>query len=109
MAYDEVLTGRIRDVVHGEKGVTEKKMFGANAFLVNGNLAVGASGRGLLLRVDPAEIDALTSPSHVGRFEMRGREMTGWLRVDAAALESDADLRRWVGKGLAYAGSLPAK
>jgi hypothetical protein len=40
---------------------------------------------------------------------MRGREMDGWLRVDAGAVERDDELRTWVGIGLAYARSLPPK
>lgn len=61
----------------------------------------------MLLRVDPAEADALTSLPRVRRFEMRGKELSGWLHLDAAALDREEELRRWVAKGLAYARSLP--
>jgi hypothetical protein len=72
-------------------------MFGGLAFLIHGNIAVSASGHGgLLLRVDPAKTESLVSEPQVGRFEMRGREMDSWLRVDADAIEGDDDLRRWV-------------
>ena len=85
-------------------------MFGGLAFLVDGNMAVSASGQGgLLLRIDPADAESLTGEKGVRRFEMRGREMDGWLRVDAEALEHEDGLRRWVDVGLAYARSLPAK
>jgi hypothetical protein len=40
---------------------------------------------------------------------MRGKEMTGWLRVDAPAVESDEGLSRWVDVGVRYASSLPPK
>ena len=110
MAYDERLAERIRQAVAGEPGLTEKAMFGGLAFLVHGNLAVSASGQGgLLLRVDPADTESLTSHPQVRRFEMRGREMDGWLRVDGGAVERDDELRTWVGIGLAYARSLPPK
>jgi TfoX/Sxy family transcriptional regulator of competence genes len=110
MAYDEVLAERIRDIVHGEPGLTERKMFGGLAFLIGGNMAAAASGQGgILLRVDPAETETLVGEPHVDRFEMRGREMDGWLRVDSAAVESDDDLERWLAHGVAYARSLPAK
>ena len=83
MAYDEQLAARIRDVVQGEPGLTEKRMFGGLAFLVCGNMAVSASGQGgMLLRVDPEQTEALVDGQRVRRFEMRGREMDGWLRVD---------------------------
>ena len=110
MAYDHELADRIREAVQGEPGVTEKQMFGGLAFLVNGNMAVSASSQGgLLLRVDPADTESLLDEPHVRRFEMRGREMDGWLRVDPTVLGTDADLDRWVGVGVSYARALPPK
>ena len=110
MAYDEDLAQRIRQAVQGEPGLSEKRMFGGLAFLVNGNMAVSASGQGgMLLRIDPARTESLVDGRQVRRFAMRGREMDGWLRVDVEALQTDEDLRRWVDHGLAYARSLPPK
>ena len=110
MAYDEDLANRVREIVQGEPALTEKKMFGGLAFLVNGNMAVSASSKGgLLLRVDPAKTESLVREPEVGRFEMRGREMDGWLRVDATTVGSDRELRRWVRLGVDYARSLPPK
>ena len=110
VAYDEDLAERIRERVAGEDGLTEKRMFGGLAFLINGNMAVSASGQGgMLLRVDPAQTEELIKAPHARRFEMRGREMDGWLRVDAGATATDADLARWVSLGVAYARSLPPK
>lgn len=107
MAYDEALANRVREVVQGEHRVTEKRMFGDLAFLVDGSMAVSASSKsGLLLRVDRAETESLVREPHVGRFEMRGREMDGWLRFDAEALDTDVELRRWVSRGVARARSL---
>ena len=110
MAYDVDLAKRIREVVQVEHGLTEKRMFGGLAFLIHGNMAVCASSRGgLLLRIDRAQTESLVSEPHVRRFQMRGREMDGWLRVDAEAIETDDDLRRWVRHGISYVRSLPAK
>jgi TfoX/Sxy family transcriptional regulator of competence genes len=110
MAYDEDLAYRIRGLVHDEQGLTEKAMFGGLAFLINGNMAVSASGKGgLLLRVDPAQTEALVREPHARRFEMRGREMNGWLRIDTEAIGTDDEFARWVSLGVTYARSLPAK
>ena len=110
MAYDEDLGDRIRSAIQDQDGVTEKRMFGGLAFLVNGNMAVGASGQGgLLLRVEPGETDSVVCEDGVTRFEMRGRAMDGWVRVDPSATASDQELTRWVQVGVAYAGSLPPK
>ena len=110
MAYDEDLAFRVREVIAGERGVTEKRMFGGLAFLINGNMAVSASGQGgLLLRVDPAQGEALLKEPCARPFEMRGREMSGWLRVDTAKISDDEEFRRWVSHGVSYARSLPPK
>jgi hypothetical protein len=110
MAYDEDLAARIRGIVAPEPGLTEKRMFGGLAFLIDGHMAVGASSKGgLLLRVDPARTDEFVAPPHVGRFVMRGREMDGWLRVDAAAVDTEALLAQWVGPAVAYVRTLPPK
>ena len=108
MAYDEELADRIREVVSGEPGLTEKRMFGGLAFLVDGHLAASASGQGgMLLRCDPAETDSLVEAPHVDRFEMRGRPMDGWLLVLPEAVTSGAALEQWVMRGVSYARSLP--
>ena len=110
MAYDEVLADRIRELLATDHDVVEKKMFGGLAFLIGGNMSVSASGQGgLLLRCDPEETDALVTQPHVARFEMRGRPMDGWLRVDADGVETRDELERWVTVGVDYARSLPPK
>lgn len=110
MAYDEELAGRLRDLLAGEANCTEKRMFGGLAFLVNGHMAVSASGHGgLLLRCDPEDTDLMVHEPGVSRFVMRGREMDGWLHVGPEAVGSDADLERWTAVGVTYARSLPPK
>ncbi len=109
MPYDEDLADRLRLLLAGE-GVSEKRMFGGLAFLLCGHLAIAASGQsGILVRVDPDELDRLLAEPGAEPFEMRGRPMKGWLRVDADALDDDAVLRVWADRGLAYVRSLPPK
>jgi TfoX/Sxy family transcriptional regulator of competence genes len=110
MAYDEDLANRIRELVAGERGVTERKMFGGLAFLIGGNMSVAASGQGgLLLRVDPDETEALIAKPHAEPFVMRGREMKGWLRVDPEGVRTKRQLEPWVKRSVSYARSLPPK
>jgi TfoX/Sxy family transcriptional regulator of competence genes len=110
MAYDEHLAERIRELVASEPGLTEKKMFGGLAFLINGHMSVSASGKGgLLLHVDPGDTDDLLSKPHAHPFEMRGREMQGWIRVEGEGVKTKRQLERWVQRGVAHARSLTPK
>jgi TfoX/Sxy family transcriptional regulator of competence genes len=110
MPYDEDLADRIRDLVSGQPGLTEKKMFGGLAFLIRGNMAVAASGQGgILVRVDPEQSGKLVSTTKAEPMVMRGRSMEGWLRVDAAGVRDKRSLAKWVDRGVTYARSLPAK
>lgn len=110
MAYDEELAQRLRDHLEGEPGLSERKMFGGLALLIGGNMAVAASGQGgLMLRVGEAQGESLLAHVHAEPIVMRGREMTGWLRIDPAGLATEEDLARWADLGVAYARSLPAK
>jgi TfoX/Sxy family transcriptional regulator of competence genes len=110
IAYDEDLANRIRELIAAEPDVAEKKMFGGLAFLIGGHMAVAASGQGgLMVRVEPEETDALVARPHARPFEMRGREMAGWLRVDDAGVRTRRDLEPWVRRGVAFARSLPPK
>jgi hypothetical protein len=110
MSFDEELGHRLRELVQGEEGLTEQRMFGGLAFLIHGNMAVSASGQGgLLLRVDPEETEKLLRRPHAERFSMRGREMDGWLRVHEDGIRTKRQLEGWTRKGVAYARSLPPK
>src|SRR3989449_2514711 len=110
MAYDEELADRIRELVVGESGLTEKKMFGGLGFLVGGNMAIAASGQGgVLVRVDPEQSDELVATTKAYVAVMRDRPMPGWLRVETEDVHTEPELAKWVELGATYARSLPAK
>lgn len=110
MAYDEDLANRVRELIAGDPDVSEKRMFGGLAFLVGGHLSVAASGQGgLMVRVDPEASDALVTRPHARPFEMRGRVLQGWLRVDPEGLHTRRQLEPWVRRGVAHARSLVPK
>jgi TfoX/Sxy family transcriptional regulator of competence genes len=110
MAYDKELAQRIRELIAGEDGLTEMRMFGGLAFLLDGNMSVAASGQGgLMVRVDPDATDDLLSRPHTRTFEMRGRSMAGWIRVDPEGLSTKRQLATWVRRGVEFARTLPPK
>ena len=109
MPYDERLAERIRDVLASEPDLVEQRMFGGLAFLVGGNLAVVASGRGPLMVRVGADAAAELVGDGVERVAMGARTMQGWVDVDLAKLARRTQLERWVGRGVAFARSLPPK
>jgi hypothetical protein len=44
VAFDEGLADRIRELLGSHEGLSERKMFGGIAFMLNGNMAVGVIG-----------------------------------------------------------------
>jgi len=110
VAFDEDLANRVRVLVGREPGLTEKRMFGGLAMLLDGNMAVVVRGAGgLMVRVDPAEFVAVQAERGAQAAQMRGRPMRGWITVAPSGYAKDADLRRWVSRGVSYARSLPQK
>jgi TfoX/Sxy family transcriptional regulator of competence genes len=110
MAYDEDLADRMRELLAGETGLSEQRMFGGLGFMIGGNMAVAASGQGgALVRVDPEQSEKLVATTKARPMEMRGKEMVGWLRISSEDLRTKQQLAKWVKIGVAYARSLPAK
>jgi TfoX/Sxy family transcriptional regulator of competence genes len=110
MAYDEELANRVRELLADEREVSEMRMFGGLAFLLRGNMAIAVSGQGgVMLRLDPDEVEAALAQEHTRPMEMRGRPAKGWLRVDAEGVRTKRQLQRWVRRGIELARTLPAK
>ncbi len=110
MAFDEKLAARIRKRLAKRTGVTEKRMFGGLAFLVNGNMCCGVHREEMLVRLNPTDTDRALSERHTRVFDLSGgRPMKGWILVQPKGLATPAALAKWVTTGLEYAESLPAK
>ena len=109
MAFDEALANRVRPLLSGISGATEKKMFGGLAFLVRGNMSVGVHGAELIVRIEPSETEEALKVPGVRVFDITGRPMKGWLLVAPQALAESKALAAWVKRGVAYAQSLPPK
>jgi hypothetical protein len=110
MAYDERLAARVRRCLEGAADVSEQPMFGGLAFLVGGHLAVSVSGRGgLMVRVGDEGNNAAIALPHTESFVMRGRPISGWIRVAPTGVEREEELDLWVDRGLAFARGLPSK
>ena len=108
MAYDERLADRVRDVLEGDPGVSERKMFGGIAFMVDGHMACGIAGDELMLRLGPEGAEAALRRPHVRPMDFTGRPMKGMVFVAPKGLRGAA-LRRWVEAAAAFARTLPPR
>ena len=62
-----------------------------------------------MVRVEPEEGERLLAAGKAHPFEMRGRDLAGWLRVDAEAVRTRRDLVRWIKTASTFVRSLPPK
>lgn len=109
MGYDHDLAQRVRQEMSDLPGYKERMMFGGVGFMLHGNMACGVNGPDLIVRVGPAGYESALAEPHTRTFDMTGKPMKGWVVVEPAGCEAAEDLASWVGRGVAYAGSLPAK
>ena len=88
--------------------MTERKMFGGIAWMLEGNMAVGLMADGLLVRLgDGAE--AAASEPHASQPMMGTRPMKGMVLVAPEGVGTDEQLAAWVARGSDVARSLPPK
>ena len=109
MAYDEALAERIRNALRNRHGVTERKMFGGIAFMLRGHMFAGILDDTLMARVGPQNYERALSENGVRKMDFTGRPMRGYVFVEAQAVQSDADLKRWLERCAEFVGTLPAK
>jgi TfoX N-terminal domain len=109
VAYDETLAARIREIIGGIDGeVTERKMFGGLAFMLNGHMFTGIVGDELMLRLGDAGAEAALRREYVREMDFTGHPMRAMVFVEPAGLDGDA-LGEWVNSAAAFAKSLPPK
>jgi hypothetical protein len=112
MACDETLVLRLRaamESVAGAATLTEKRMFGGVAMLLNGNMACGIVGDKLMVRVGPDAYEECLELPHVSAMDFTGRPMRGFLFVWPEGIATARSLGAWVARGADFAHSLPAK
>lgn len=109
MAFDEGLAERIRESLHGRRGVTERKMFGGLAFLLKGHMFVGILGDTLMARVGPDSYAEALAQKHVREMDFTGKPMKGYVFVAPEGFESDAALEGWVSRCAKFVETLPPK
>jgi hypothetical protein len=110
MAYDEKTAERVRRLLSTRSDVIEKQLMGGMCFMVKGHMCCAVSGRGgLLVRVGPDAYPSMLRESHAAAVEMRGRPMTGYVRVAPEGYLTGAGLKKWVMRGVEFVATLPKR
>ena len=108
MAYDEELAERVREVLLGDPGLSERKMFGGLCLMLGGHMCCGVVGSELMLRLGEEGADAALAEPHVRPMDFTGRPMSTMVYVDPGGYAGDG-LARWIERAATYARSLPPK
>jgi TfoX/Sxy family transcriptional regulator of competence genes len=109
VVYDPLLADRIKKALARKKGIETRKMFGGMAFLLNGNLLVGAWKNALIARIGPEQGELALLESHVKPFDITGKPMKNWVMVDQKGIATDEQLDDWIGRSFAFVRTLPKK
>jgi TfoX/Sxy family transcriptional regulator of competence genes len=105
---ETVLIERTRALIP-EENVEQKRMFGSTCFMVNGNMLVCASKRGLMARVGADQEALALAKPYASPCEPAGRPMPGFIKIELQGIESDDDLQGWVDMARSYVCALPPK
>jgi hypothetical protein len=113
MAYDEELTGRLRNALAHLDDVTEQRMMGGVCFMIGGNMIAGADcskseGRRFMFRVGKDNQEKALKRKGAVAMEMGGRIMRGFVFVDHEDCPDPA-LAEWIAMARSFVETLPPK
>ena len=102
MPYNEPLAERIRRALRTCADVTEKKMFGGLAFLLDGKMFCGIVKKEMMVRVSPNRYEESLREAHVRPMDFTGRPMNGYIFVEPAGCRTEKAVRAWVERGAKF-------
>jgi TfoX/Sxy family transcriptional regulator of competence genes len=104
----EMIAERLRSALSGQKGLTEKRMFGGYCFMVRGNMVCAIGRASFIFRVGKdCEPQALTRRG-AKPMQSNGRRYPGFVAVDPEHC-NDRELADWIALSQAYVADLPPK
>jgi len=103
MAYNEFLADRVRNILIPYREETkEKKMMGGLTFMLNGKMCCGIVKDDLMVRVIDEKYEPSLQKPHCRKMDFTGKALKGFLFVDAEGIESDGELKEWIGLGIEF-------
>ncbi len=103
MPSDPFLLERLRNALQVRRVQwSEKNMFGGTAFMVDDKMCFGTFRNGVMVRVNPDDVETLLKRPATEQMMQANRTMVGYLMVEGAGYDMDEDLEFWVEQCLAW-------
>lgn len=109
MAYDSGLYEILKNDLGDRPDMVEKKMFGGNAFMLNGNMLCGVHKGGAMYRVGKEHEAAALAPPGARKMDFTGRPMGGFIDAGEEAMADDDTRAELLRLAVDFVSSLPAK
>ncbi len=106
------LTDRVRRALAHHPNVTEKRMFGGIAFMVNGKMCVTVGDHvdhQMMVRIDPTMMQRALAKKGASPARMRGRAIKGYVFLLEEAVATKRDLDGWVRLALDFNATLTTR
>ncbi len=112
MPFDEKLAERIRQLLKVENRgfkLSEKKMFGGLAFMLDDKMCCGVLEDRLVARVGPEQYERMLKKPHVCPMDFTGRPLKGFVYIDAKGVRRDEQLQSWLSLSSSFVSTLEIK
>jgi hypothetical protein len=107
--YSDFTARKIRNVLDGTPGVSERQIIGGVAFLLQGNMCCGIFDEKLVVRVGAEAYDEALRQPHARPMDFTGRALPGFVYVEREGYASDTSLKQWIDRGVGFVRSLPSR
>ena len=106
MVYNEKLAAMVREILRDKRNITEKKMFGGLAFMLQGKMFCGIIKDDLMIRTETENYEKALSKPHSRPMDFTGRPMKGFVYVGPLGFKTEKTLFGWITFGLDYVSKL---
>jgi hypothetical protein len=107
-AVKDLLAEQVRGLLPSHR-ITEQRMFGGIAFMLDGHMLCCVSVKGVMFRVGAAGEAAALDRPYAEPCLGTGRAMTGFVMVQPAGLQDASTLSEWLELARAYCETLPPR
>ena len=102
MAYNKILTDKVRMALGNFPDIEEKRMFSGITFMVDGKMCISVGDDRIMCRIDPEIHEQVIHKKACRTVIMKGREYKGYVYIQEEGLTTKEDVDYWVGLALGF-------